>query len=78
MRFLPIEADGFGKMFEAGVGVARHAGEHGEAVEGVVGGLVGGEDGLELLAGVFILAVVKQRNRVVVALFVREELGLAL
>ena len=51
------------------MGVAGHAGENGEAVEGVVGLFVRLEDGLELLAGVLVVAVVEQGDGVVVALF---------
>src|SRR5436305_13329559 len=63
-----VLADGLGEVFEAGVGIAGHAGEDGETVEDVVGLVVGLEDGLELLAGVFVVAVVEQGNSVVVAL----------
>ena len=73
-----VLADGLGEVLEAGVRVAGHAGEDGEAVEGVVGLVVGLEDGLELLAGVFVVAVVEQGDGVVVALFGVGEGGLAL
>ena len=36
---LGVEADGFGEVLDAVLGVAGHAGEQGEAVEGVVGGV---------------------------------------
>ena len=63
-----VLAYGLGEVFEAGVGIAGHAGEDGEAVEGIVRLVVGLEDGLELLAGVFVVAVVEQGDGVVVAL----------
>jgi hypothetical protein len=49
--------------------------EQGEAVEGVVGGLVLEEDLLEVLAGVFVVALVEQGDGVVVTLFVSLEVG---
>ncbi len=60
------------------MGVAGHAGEDGEAVEGVVRLVVRLEDGVELLAGVLVVAVVEQGDGVVVALLVAGEVGLAL
>src|SRR5580704_4564543 len=63
-----ILADGLGEVLEAGVGVAGHAGEDGEAVESVVSLVVDLEDGLELFACVLVMAVVEERDGVVVAL----------
>jgi hypothetical protein len=73
-----VEADGFGKVFQADVGVAGHAGEDGEAVEGVVGTVVFEDDLLEFGARVLVVAFVEQGDRVVVAFLVREEGGFAL
>jgi hypothetical protein len=75
---LAVEANGFGEVMDAGVGVAGHAGKEGEAVESVVGGLLLEEDGLKVGAGVFVVAVVEQGDGVVVALFVGLEAGGAL
>jgi len=72
---LGVEADGFGEVVDALLGVAGHAGEQGEAVEGVVRGFVLQENLLEVLAGVFVVAVVQQRDGVVVPLFVAFEAG---
>ena len=38
-----VEADGLGEVFEAEVGVAGHAGEDSQAIEGVVGLVVFGD-----------------------------------
>ena len=72
---LTFEADGFGEVLDAGVVVAGEGGEQGEAVEGVVGRLLFEEDFLEVLASVFVVALVEQGDGVVVALFVRLEVG---
>jgi len=75
---LGVEADGFGEVVDALLGVACHAGEQGEAVEGVVRGFVLQENFLEVLAGVFVVAVVEKRDGVVVPLFVAFKAGGAL
>jgi hypothetical protein len=67
---LIVEADGLGEVFDASVVVAGHAVKESEAVKGVVGGFFFEEDVLKMLAGVVIIAVVEQRDGVVVALFV--------
>ena len=75
---LAVEADGFGEVFDAGVVVAGERGEQGKAVEGIVGRLLFEEDFLEVLAGVFVVALVEQGDGVVVALFVGLKAGRAL
>jgi hypothetical protein len=72
-----VVVDGLGEVVETASGVAGHAGQDGEAVESVVGGGVGGEDGVEVLARVFVVTVVEERDGVVVLLFVAVERGLA-
>jgi len=57
-------------------GVSGHAGEDGEAVEGVVRAGVVGEDFFQLGARVFVVAVVEQGDGVVVALLSGVEAGL--
>ena len=68
-----IVMDGLGEVFEAIGGVAGHAGEDGESVEGVVGCGVGRQDGFEMVSCVFVLAVVEQRDGVVVLLLMAGE-----
>src|ERR1700745_1421679 len=56
-RVLP---NGFGEVFEAALGVSGDTGQHGEAIEGVVGSAVLLEDGFEFVASVLKVAIVEQ------------------
>ncbi len=72
---LGVQADGLSEVFDALFGVAGHACEQGEAVEGVVGGVMIQKDGVEVLARVLVVPVIEERDGVIVSLFVRLEGG---
>jgi len=57
---LRVEVDGLRKVLEAGVRIAGHAGEDGEAIEGVIGLAVLGGDFLEMGARVLVVTVIEQ------------------
>ena len=66
-----VQADRLGQLFETGVRIASHAGEHGQTIECIVGLVVRGDDPFQLAARVFVVAVIQQRYGVVVLLFGR-------
>jgi len=71
-----VEADGLGEVLQAVVGISGHAGEDGESVKGIVGAGVLCEDGFEMSACVFVVAVVEQGDGEVETFLAGEELGL--
>ena len=75
---LAVEADGLGEVLDAAIVVTGQAGEEGESVEGVVGGLLLKKDLLQVLASILVVALIEQRYGVVVPFFVGLEIGGAL
>src|SRR5882757_216389 len=57
------------QVFQAPVRVARHAGQHRQPIERIIGLVIRLQDQLELLAGIFIVPIVQQRHGVVIMLF---------
>ena len=78
MRFMGLSLMACSRCSRHSWRAADHAGEQRETVEGVVGRVVFEQDFLEVLAGIVVLAVVQQRDGVVVALLVGAELRGAL
>src|SRR5258708_14879951 len=64
-----ILSDCLRQMLQAPMRVARHAGQHRQTIQRIVGLVIRLQNQLELLAGIFIVPIVQQRDGVIIVLF---------
>src|SRR5580700_5974867 len=65
-----ILTDRLRQVFQATVRVARHARQHRQPIQRIVGLVILLQDQLELLAGILIVPIVQQRHSVIIVLFI--------